>query len=144
MGLRLWEKYLLIGILAVLGILGVSLIVVNDNGTQTINGQSGSAKLSRDIVARKALADHENGFNFSIYGNADVAKRDHVKDVSLRATWRRFFNPRTLQMMKFAWDNYKKFAWGANELRPVSKMGHSASIFGSGRTGASIIDGKFI
>lgn len=26
-------------------------------------------------------------------------------------------------MMKFAWDSYKKYAWGANELRPVSKTG---------------------
>lgn len=34
------------------------------------------------------------------------------------------------QMMQFAWDNYKRFAWGANELRPVSKQGHSSNLFG--------------
>uniref|UniRef100_A0AC34FS13 Alpha-1,2-Mannosidase n=1 Tax=Panagrolaimus sp. ES5 TaxID=591445 RepID=A0AC34FS13_9BILA len=108
MGLRLWEKYLLLGALAILGIMGVSFVVMNDSEPKAINGESESAKLSRDIVARKAFIDHEIGFNSS--------------------------------MMKFAWDNYKKYAWGSNELRPVSKMGHSASIFGSGRTGASIID----
>uniref|UniRef100_A0A914DTM2 alpha-1,2-Mannosidase n=1 Tax=Acrobeloides nanus TaxID=290746 RepID=A0A914DTM2_9BILA len=43
-------------------------------------------------------------------------------------------------MMKFAWTGYKKFAWGANELRPISKMAHSGSVFGAGNIGASIID----
>ena len=43
-------------------------------------------------------------------------------------------------MMKHAWDNYVKYAWGANELRPISKKGHSASIFGSLSLGATIVD----
>lgn len=43
-------------------------------------------------------------------------------------------------MMKLSWDSYKKYAWGANELRPISKRGHSASIFGSTSLGATIID----
>ena len=45
------------------------------------------------------------------------------------------------QMMKHAWDNYANYAWGKNELRPISHKGHSASIFGSGNFGASIVDG---
>ena len=44
-------------------------------------------------------------------------------------------------MMKHAWDGYANYAWGKNELRPVTKRGHSASIFGSAAMGASIIDG---
>ena len=44
-------------------------------------------------------------------------------------------------MMKHAWDGYSNYAWGKNELRPVTKRGHSASIFGSAAMGASIIDG---
>ena len=43
-------------------------------------------------------------------------------------------------MMKHAWDNYVTYAWGKNELRPVSKRGHSASIFGSISMGATIVD----
>lgn len=39
------------------------------------------------------------------------------------------------QMMISAWDNYKKYAWGDNELRPISKMGHSSSIFGKSKLG---------
>ena len=44
-------------------------------------------------------------------------------------------------MMKHAWDGYAAYAWGKNELRPVTKRGHSASIFGSAAMGASIVDG---
>ena len=43
-------------------------------------------------------------------------------------------------MMKHAWKGYRTYAWGSNELRPVSKKGHSAGIFGSGNSGATIID----
>lgn len=44
------------------------------------------------------------------------------------------------EMMKFAWDGYKKYAWGSNELRPISNRRHSANIFGSADTGATIVD----
>lgn len=44
-------------------------------------------------------------------------------------------------MMKHAWDNYVKYAWGKNELRPLTKRAHSASIFGGMPLGATIIDG---
>uniref|UniRef100_A0A8C6UWW7 alpha-1,2-Mannosidase n=1 Tax=Neogobius melanostomus TaxID=47308 RepID=A0A8C6UWW7_9GOBI len=44
------------------------------------------------------------------------------------------------EMMKFAWDNYKLYAWGMNELRPVTKNGHIGNMFGEGLRGASIID----
>ncbi|XP_071326426.1 mannosyl-oligosaccharide 1,2-alpha-mannosidase IA isoform X3 [Trachinotus anak] len=43
------------------------------------------------------------------------------------------------QMMKFAWDNYKRYAWGKNELRPLTRNGHIGNMFG-GLRGASIID----
>uniref|UniRef100_A0A182W4P8 alpha-1,2-Mannosidase n=1 Tax=Anopheles minimus TaxID=112268 RepID=A0A182W4P8_9DIPT len=45
------------------------------------------------------------------------------------------------QMMIHAWSNYKLYAWGKNELRPLSKRGHSNSIFGSFDLGATIVDG---
>ncbi len=43
-------------------------------------------------------------------------------------------------MMKHAWDGYVKYAWGKNEVKPISKRGHSASIFGSSAMGATIVD----
>lgn len=45
------------------------------------------------------------------------------------------------EMMKHGWDNYVRCAWGKNELRPISKRGHSASIFGASNMGATIVDG---
>lgn len=33
-------------------------------------------------------------------------------------------------MMKHAWDNYRIYGWGHNELRPIAKKGHSTNIFG--------------
>ena len=45
-------------------------------------------------------------------------------------------------MALFGWQNYEKYAWGQNELKPLSKSGHSAGIFGSNtQLGATIIDG---
>ncbi|XP_068087475.1 mannosyl-oligosaccharide 1,2-alpha-mannosidase IA [Hyperolius riggenbachi] len=43
------------------------------------------------------------------------------------------------EMMKFAWDNYKQYAWGLNELKPVLKQGHSSNLFGNIQ-GATIVD----
>ena len=43
-------------------------------------------------------------------------------------------------MMKLAWKGYETFAWGANELKPISKSRHSANIFGNADTGATIVD----
>ncbi|KAL1377260.1 hypothetical protein pipiens_016385 [Culex pipiens pipiens] len=44
-------------------------------------------------------------------------------------------------MMIHAWDNYKLYAWGKNELKPITKRGHSGSIFGAYDLGATIVDG---
>ncbi|XP_074832252.1 mannosyl-oligosaccharide 1,2-alpha-mannosidase IC [Carettochelys insculpta] len=43
------------------------------------------------------------------------------------------------EMMKFAWDNYKRYAFGKNELRPLTKNGHVGNMFG-GLRGATIVD----
>lgn len=44
------------------------------------------------------------------------------------------------EMMVHAWTGYKAKAWAENEVRPISGAGHSAGIFGNGRTGATIVD----
>jgi len=44
------------------------------------------------------------------------------------------------QMMVHAWNNYKLYAWGKNELKPLSKRAHTGSIFGAYDLGATIID----
>ena len=43
-------------------------------------------------------------------------------------------------MIKLAWDGYVAYALGENELKPMSKVGHSAAIFGKTKLGATIVD----
>lgn len=44
-------------------------------------------------------------------------------------------------MARHSWDGYVKYAWGDNELKPLSKRGHSAAIFGkNSKMGATIVD----
>uniref|UniRef100_G1U019 alpha-1,2-Mannosidase n=1 Tax=Oryctolagus cuniculus TaxID=9986 RepID=G1U019_RABIT len=43
------------------------------------------------------------------------------------------------EMMKFAWQNYKRYAMGQNELRPLTKDGYEGKLFG-GLGGATVID----
>ncbi len=50
-------------------------------------------------------------------------------------------HPLHTQMARHAWQGYVDYAWGENELKPISKRGHSASIFGKNtRLGATIVD----
>jgi mannosyl-oligosaccharide alpha-1,2-mannosidase len=43
-------------------------------------------------------------------------------------------------MMRHAWHGYANYAWGYNEVRPVSKLPHTESIFGGEKMGATIVD----
>lgn len=43
------------------------------------------------------------------------------------------------EMMRFAWQSYRHYAMGKNELRPLTRDGYQGSIFG-GLSGATIID----
>ena len=45
------------------------------------------------------------------------------------------------EMTLHAWAGYKNYAWGKNELRPISKQPHSPGIFGSAEDlGATLVD----
>nr|XP_008530902.1 PREDICTED: mannosyl-oligosaccharide 1,2-alpha-mannosidase IC-like [Equus przewalskii] len=43
------------------------------------------------------------------------------------------------EMMQFAWQSYRRYAMGKNELRPLTKDGYEGSMFG-GLSGATVID----
>ncbi|XP_063237128.1 mannosyl-oligosaccharide alpha-1,2-mannosidase IA-like isoform X2 [Bacillus rossius redtenbacheri] len=45
------------------------------------------------------------------------------------------------KMMKHAWDSYVRYAWGDNELRPISKRGHNGGNLGSQPLGETIVAG---
>lgn len=46
------------------------------------------------------------------------------------------------QMARYAWNGYKKYAWGKNEVRPIALTSHSQGIFGgsSSTLAATIVD----
>ncbi|XP_017055275.1 mannosyl-oligosaccharide alpha-1,2-mannosidase IA isoform X1 [Drosophila ficusphila] len=79
------------------------------------NMESPANTTNTDITM--SIADHNPG-------GIEFERRAHVK-----------------QMMEHAWHNYKLYAWGKNELRPLSQRPHSGSIFGSYDLGATIVDG---
>lgn len=64
----------------------------------------------------------------SANGNLPWIPRAQVWKFSLLLTVFIAFPP--TQMMKFAWDNYKQYALGKNELRPLTKNGHIGNMFG--------------
>uniref|UniRef100_A0AAR2L9S6 alpha-1,2-Mannosidase n=1 Tax=Pygocentrus nattereri TaxID=42514 RepID=A0AAR2L9S6_PYGNA len=64
------------------------------------------------------------GINDGDPGDPDVKeKRDKIRE-----------------MMKHAWDSYRQYGWGHNELKPIAKKGHSTNIFGNSQMGATIVD----
>ncbi|CAJ0589853.1 unnamed protein product [Cylicocyclus nassatus] len=47
---------------------------------------------------------------------------------------------KVVEMMLHAWNGYKNYSWGANELRPLSKTSNTQNIFGGRDMPATIID----
>ena len=43
------------------------------------------------------------------------------------------------EMMQHAWNGYVNYAWGHNELNPISATGHSAGIFGNTKIGLLVV-----
>lgn len=43
-------------------------------------------------------------------------------------------------MMAHAWRGYTKYAWGSNEVKPITLQAHRGSVFGSADLGATIVD----
>lgn len=60
----------------------------------------------------------------SIVSGPDTYRRNHVKN-----------------MMRHAWNGYASYAWGYSEVRPISKLPHTESVFGAEKLGATIVDG---
>lgn len=70
--------------------------------------------------------------------NSSRFMRDPTTKNIEQAEYRRNF---VREMMKHAWHGYATYAWGFNEVRPMSKLPHTESIFGGEMLGASIVDG---
>lgn len=86
-------------------------------------------------VARPLIQQQSSGLPAVVHPQVSVVP-DPQKEAENRER-----REKVREMMKHAWDNYERYAWGENELRPVSKKGHSAGIFGKTAMGATIVDG---
>uniref|UniRef100_A0A671P3X0 alpha-1,2-Mannosidase n=1 Tax=Sinocyclocheilus anshuiensis TaxID=1608454 RepID=A0A671P3X0_9TELE len=100
-----------------------------DEIKQDIN--SDKAKLVQNGQGKGAKAD---SLPFVQYARPPGATGHEPADPDVKAK-----RAKIKEMMQFSWDNYKRYAWGSNELRPVSKQGHSSNLFGSLK-GATIVD----
>uniref|UniRef100_A0A672SM63 alpha-1,2-Mannosidase n=1 Tax=Sinocyclocheilus grahami TaxID=75366 RepID=A0A672SM63_SINGR len=69
-------------------------------------------------------------------GAHDEHRRGFIKTGNDPSVQRR----RKKAMMKHAWDSYRQYGWGHNELKPIAKKGHSTNIFGNSQMGATIVD----
>ncbi|KAG7509233.1 mannosyl-oligosaccharide 1,2-alpha-mannosidase IA [Solea senegalensis] len=117
-----------------------------ETNTGPDSSDSGSAA-NDDRVLAKIKKDHEKALleaKDTLQKRPDEIKQDIINEkaklsngaMGQEAKERR---SKVKEMMKHAWDSYRHYAWGSNELRPVSKQGHSSNLFGSIK-GATIVD----
>uniref|UniRef100_A0A8C4RKK5 alpha-1,2-Mannosidase n=1 Tax=Erpetoichthys calabaricus TaxID=27687 RepID=A0A8C4RKK5_ERPCA len=92
-------------------------------------------EIKQDILSEKDKVAQENMVFKTNGGNAALPYLDFKRPPGV--VGREPADPETRQkrdkvkeMMKFAWDSYKHYAWGSNELKPISKQGHSSNLFG--------------
>ncbi|XP_064836009.1 mannosyl-oligosaccharide 1,2-alpha-mannosidase IA-like [Oncorhynchus masou masou] len=135
-----------------IGVLRIQSQLSSSNGKQTNNNkESSQGTVSMEHTSEGDAADdkvHTRGVVVSSRARSPV--RVKLRNCMLRppygANYGKPSDPESLQrrekvkeMMKFAWDNYKRYAWGENELRPLSRNGNDGRTFG-GLRGASIVD----
>ncbi|XP_052865917.1 mannosyl-oligosaccharide alpha-1,2-mannosidase IA [Anopheles cruzii] len=101
------------------------------NAVQSLqSGGGGDEEKSKTLTERRRQSPEQpppSTFNSSIGEDPVLTVREKRNKIK--------------EMMIHAWSNYKLYAWGKNELRPLTKRGHSNSIFGSFDLGATIVDG---
>nr|CAH7746703.1 unnamed protein product [Callosobruchus chinensis] len=110
-----------------------------DWGMQKSSSTSKSNDLNQvdeSVIAEEAVEEKVVTVPPAISDHYPVMKGGEDPDPAVREK-----RDKVKEMMKHAWGNYVRYAWGKNELRPVSKRGHSASIFGAMPLGATILDG---
>uniref|UniRef100_A0A1A9WIR0 alpha-1,2-Mannosidase n=1 Tax=Glossina brevipalpis TaxID=37001 RepID=A0A1A9WIR0_9MUSC len=105
-----------------------------------------------DIIAdTRSSQPDEPSIYADVFGNAeptyndDDSSMDSVKKLPLggHADNDADVEKKRLQikeMMKHAWHNYKRYAWGQNELRPLTRSGNLGHGFGNHHLGVTIVD----
>lgn len=95
------------------------------------------------IQERKAQAEEEKRAEIDKLVNSSTVDETGAKGISGGEPLDKITKERRdfiKKMMEHAWTGYVNHAWGSNELRPISKRGHTASIFGASSSGATVVD----
>lgn len=115
---------------------------LSNSGQQTIRTPSTRSLPPTSDTARTLLAARPiiNNLFFPSYNSSSSTNNATPQTTydDPRNKYRRNF---IRNMMKHAWDGYVKHAWGYNEVRPVTGEINYDSVFGSEKTGATIVDG---
>lgn len=141
MGLKMNERFIaVISVFILATVSFFSLFLLPSTGSDELFNREHIVPRVRDVYARRQVLEQqaaelrrkaeEAGIVAPPIPRPEVAGSDYNE--ARRVTVK--------QMTKFAWDSYRRHAWGSNELRPISKRGHSSSIFGMGEMGATIVD----
>ena len=87
------------------------------------------------ISAAPVLLTLGGGYKQQSAPNSEETQGGQPSDVETRNR-----RDKVREMMRFAWNNYVRHAWGHNELSPISQRGHTTNIFGQHPIGATIVD----
>ncbi|XP_053603414.1 mannosyl-oligosaccharide alpha-1,2-mannosidase IA isoform X1 [Plodia interpunctella] len=109
----------------------------------SVSSSKGPQKNPVDAIEEPDAANNGGSKNISPSGpKADASDKYVAVALGPNADADQISKLETIKgMMRHAWNNYKLYAWGKNELKPISKRPHLSSIFGGGDMGATIVDG---
>lgn len=138
---RSLRAYLIVGL-----IIAVAILTFSTNKMLRVDATDTRPTLPYLIVANQQQQQHNHPSSPGLYFpplNSSKPNGRSTRNLSNHQSselddYRRNF---IRDMTKHAWHGYATYAWGFNEVRPVSKMPHTESIFGGEKLGASIVDG---
>ena len=68
--------------------------------------------------------------------NTGPLHRNHIRERRLTSARQ----GRVVGMMNTAWQGYRNYSWGYNELDPIGRKPHKNGLFGTENSGATIVD----
>ena len=123
---KIYNEKSLLFLLLIITIVTVFIILMN----LPSDIQRNSKKELQDVFMPKRKHDdsikHEENHQHEpppIYHESNKQQQQIINKKSIE-----FKREQIKKMTLFAWTNYEKYAWGENELKPISKIGHSAGM----------------
>jgi hypothetical protein len=122
----------------------------NQDIKTAIDGEKVAQNIKKDLNKKSGPKDTEKKENNNLIKNdvkeqikpkEETNKKPEIKSQDEEDPDNTKRREKIKEMTMFAWKNYKQYAWGKNELKPVSRSGHTPGIFGNAdNLGASLVD----